>query len=666
MNANEYLELVKSLTVGKSTPNAIYIHKSAISEKKLTVLVEKLLSAVKHNDFSWNIIKLWKMEFKISILSYPSFEQDAYPELRASIHFNLEQMSHRLVQYQDNDNPPILHRKDQMVGIEYPLLEEFKQITEEGEQAGLYEKPNLIGFKLSWLSFIESKGFELVDGRLFRRSSILAESQKIERHKTAINRYSLSTPMQLLKKKGYLSGEYSIFDYGCGLGDDLAQLHANGIEANGWDPNFRPDFELLCADIVNLGFVLNVIEDITERVEAIQNAFSLANKFLIVSCMLGSESHIAKFKPYKDGIITSRNTFQKYYTQEELRQFIDACLERESLAVGSGIFIIFKDLNEEQIFLSNKYRSTKTWKEPNLTKNNELKETLLLEDNKELVAKFASKLLSLARVPLPEEFSELEEINSVFGSSRKLFNLLMKKGIEEQFHEAQNQRKEDYLVYFALESFSRRKPYREMPSSMRSDLKSLFTKYSDAKAQGENLLFQISDAELLIEYAEKVASKSDQAVYVPKDCLLISAQIVDTLPALLRTYVGAAAVLYGDWEEADIIKIHLGSGKVSFMVYDDFETSIPFLKERVKVKLAQQSIEYYDYLNPQRRPPLLGKSSFLSNESDSYKKQLSLDKRLSEFGMLKSNSENCISRFEWNSFLERNNITIKGFRIFGI
>ncbi|MFA0698510.1 DNA phosphorothioation-associated putative methyltransferase, partial [Vibrio sp. 10N.222.49.C9] len=136
----------------------------------------------------------------------------------------------------------------------------------------------------------------------------------------------------------------------------LRELEAHGIDAIGWDPNFRPDAEKSASDIVNLGFVLNVIEDQDERLEALLNAYELAEKFLVVSVMLANENYIAQFKPYKDGIITSRNTFQKYYAQSEIKSYIERSLGDEAITVAPGIFYVFKDKIEEQVYLQGKYK----------------------------------------------------------------------------------------------------------------------------------------------------------------------------------------------------------------------------------------------------------------------------------------------------------------------
>ena len=62
---------------------------------------------------------------------------------------------------------------------------------------------------------------------------------------------------------------------------------------------------------MNLGLVLNVIEDPAERRETLRAAFALARKVLIVSVMLGYQSKREQFVAYEDGVRTQRNTFQK-------------------------------------------------------------------------------------------------------------------------------------------------------------------------------------------------------------------------------------------------------------------------------------------------------------------------------------------------------------------
>jgi SAM-dependent methyltransferase len=59
--------------------------------------------------------------------------------------------------------------------------------------------------------------------------------------------------MQLMMRWGIIRQEFSVLDYGCGQGDDVALLQANGYEAFGWDPHHAPDGPRRSADVVNLG-----------------------------------------------------------------------------------------------------------------------------------------------------------------------------------------------------------------------------------------------------------------------------------------------------------------------------------------------------------------------------------------------------------------------------
>ena len=98
----------------------------------------------------------------------------------------------------------------------------------------------------------------------------------IARHKTAIRRHDLSLPVKCLLRDGLINTNTTVFDYGCGHGENVELLNGKAISCSGWDPAFCPDTPLVRSDIVNLGYVINVIEDISERGRALQRAWSLA------------------------------------------------------------------------------------------------------------------------------------------------------------------------------------------------------------------------------------------------------------------------------------------------------------------------------------------------------------------------------------------------------
>jgi len=82
---------------------------------------------------------------------------------------------------------------------------------------------------------------------------------KIDRHKAAISRNDLSKPVFAALQQNVINEGDSVFDYGCGKGDDVKILRKQGYDAIGWDPFHAPENQKRSADIVNLGYVINEI-----------------------------------------------------------------------------------------------------------------------------------------------------------------------------------------------------------------------------------------------------------------------------------------------------------------------------------------------------------------------------------------------------------------------
>ncbi|MCX7979370.1 MAG: DNA phosphorothioation-associated putative methyltransferase, partial [Bdellovibrionaceae bacterium] len=141
------------------------------------------------------------------------------------------------------------------------------------------------------------------------------------RHKTALKRVGLSRPIVSALRDRIIRRDFSIFDYGCGHGIDIEILSKNGFEVSGFDPYYRPDSELKPSDIVNLGFVLNVIERQEERVEVLKKAYSLAQKALIVAVRVDTYSFQ---QTAGDGFVARSGAFQKIYSNSEIVNFCES------------------------------------------------------------------------------------------------------------------------------------------------------------------------------------------------------------------------------------------------------------------------------------------------------------------------------------------------------
>ena len=500
MDHIEFKKHLSTLVVGKVLPDAIYIHKRALTEQSepLSTLCITVAKALKIPREDWDLVKLFKKEFKVSLLSYPDFDNDSYPALKRSYQVDLAELKVKATSFESSDNPPILHRKELMVMPHDPNFELFQSLTREGERAGLYENPFKIGFKATWARLISEAGYQLIDGHIVRADGSVLEqdgTKDIDRHRTAIVRHELSTPFKVLAKASYLEGDYSIFDYGCGRGDDLRELEAHGITAN-WTL-ISPTAPLVESDIVNLGFVINVIEDRDERIEALQRAHSLANKLTVVSAMIAGESVISRFKPYKDGVLTSRNTFQKYYSQNELKTFIEHTLGTECVAAAPGVFFVFKDKLEEQQFLLRRTRRHHTWNHLSHQQVADRSKELIFVKHRALLDKFWQCCLELGRLPADEEFAEYDQLQENIGSPKKALRILDANADIKDLEIAANQRKDDLLVYFALGLFDRRAKYSEMPKSLQRDIKVFFGTYQSALAEGRESLFSIASPEVI-------------------------------------------------------------------------------------------------------------------------------------------------------------------------
>lgn len=625
MNYEKYKGFIGSVSVGKQLPDSVYVHKSAVSEipEELALVLDKIAATLKIPSTEWNILKLYKRDFKVAFLNYPDFDSYSYPALNHSYTVDLAKLTVRKASYENSDNPPILHRKETFVKSDYKFRSYFTEITAEGEKIGLYENPRTIGFKKNWERLISNKGFYLdEEGRLKPKAERVVEVNapksleeiEVERHRTAIDRNQLSQPMQILARHNYFNGDYSVLDYGCGKGDDMRELEAHGIDISGWDPVHRPDGDILNADIVNLGFVLNVIEDRQERDETLKRAYEYADKLLIVSVMIAGESVISQFTPFKDGIITSRNTFQRYYTQSEFRSYVESSLNESAIAVGQGIFIVFKDKIEEQNFLLERQHIKRDWqqktqrqiqaRQPSVQKD-------LIDKHLELFTDFWETSLELGRIPANNEFEFSDQIRRIAGSHNKAHSALVEHFGNELFIEAQEKRKGDLLVYFALGLFGKRKAQTKIPEGLKRDIKYFYDTYNDAVEQAREVLFSMGNPELIEKSCNK-AFKQLQSGYLEEGhSFTFHKRYLGDLPPELRIYIGCATQLYGDLDNIHLIKAHMTSGKVSLMRYDNWEKDTPLLVERIKIKMRDQDVDFFDYGVRYEPPPLANKSSFI-------------------------------------------------------
>jgi hypothetical protein len=423
----DYQKHLSALKYGKRLPSAIYVFREPDSDygQELNQLVAILVTQHQIGP-EFNLVKFRTDEFKVSFLSYPDFGEDAHPALRHAITLDLVTGKARHTDYARNFNPPILHRKETFLPVPHPARSDFEALTRLEEVEGLYEHTATIGFKLNWEKLLGEKGLKIQGHELIRgQKQMAAEATPkpfVDRHKTALTRYDLSKPVKSLLEYGMLKTGDVFFDYGCGQGSDVRGLQGLGHTAEGWDPVHQPEVKKQEADVVNMGYVLNVIEDPAERLSALVDAYRYARRLLVVSGLIQETVDSGRAEQYRDGILTKRNTFQKFFDQQELQQFIEDALECTAVPVSLGIFYVFRNPTDQQDFLSARSRRTIDWTQISARLGLGGPRTMwkaLYDSHKELLDGFGKVAMALGRIPEQKDFDRLQEIDELLGSAKR-------------------------------------------------------------------------------------------------------------------------------------------------------------------------------------------------------------------------------------------------------
>jgi DNA phosphorothioation-associated putative methyltransferase len=469
----------------------------------------------------------------------------------------------------------------------------------------------------------------------------------IARHRTAIRRFQYSRPISLAVSHRLIQDDRTVFDYGCGHGHDVGLLQKSGLKAEGWDPYFRPDAPVKQADIVNLGYVLNVIEDPAERSDTLRKAFALALKALVVAVRV--DQSLDKGLPFQDGLITSRGSFQKIYSQAEFRQFVGDTLGIRPYIAGLGVAYAFKESGEESRYVSDTafHRAVRPQRDM----------AAEFEDHPE-AKPLLDLVRKLGRLPLPQEFDDFDELESAFGSRHRINRLLWKVIHPDTLDEVQRQRREDLLISLSMIRLQGSKPlaFRSLPADVRADVKTIWTSYQQATKESETFLFGLGNPELI----NAAITGLRVGKRLPEDIYFHVSQ-EPLLPPLLRLIVFAGRQIVGD-VEADLIKISTDGRKVSFLRYPEFDTAPhPTLAYSVKVYLPKAAHSFRDYSDSTNPPILHRKEAFLDELHPDYQACRSLTEKEEELGLLSRNDIG--NRNGWNAALVERRAIIEGYNI---
>jgi DNA phosphorothioation-associated putative methyltransferase len=615
--------------VGKRVGGALYVHKDALGLlANEAVTVEKAKSCAP--SVRWNVAKVEKSS--VSLLLYEPFETD-FPALLASTKVDLVSGVVTHADYSKRANPPILHRKELLLAPNDPRLPKFRALTSAAEDHDLFAEPNKIGTRAAWNAKIAAAGLTLCGGRLLRDDE---EHHVVSRHKTAIIRRDLSQPMQLMMRLGVVTPQRSLFDYGCGQGEDVDALASQGFDAFGWDPHHATNGPRKPADIVNLGFVLNVIEDPRERAETLKVAWGFATQALCVAVMIQGHGRTTNQKPHGDGYLTSRGTFQRYYTQQDLREFVSRITGQETLSLAPGIVAVFKDKDlEQEVLLRRRSRILVVSALPRPPRRERI--VVARPDLRERLAPMLDALrdLSLSLGRLPEQAEVPSELSSALADARIPWSQA-REGLRDDlagddgFAASAQSRRDDLLVHFALMQFPGSPKYRHLPQSIQNDIRSFFGNHATVQDESRRLLFASGNREGIRADSEAAVVAGLAGMRGARH-IRFRSSVLPRLRPRLRVLVGSAEVLQGGIDACDFVEINLEAPRIKMIMCDDVSKAIPFIVENIRVDLGRRKVSF-DRSAP-KSTPLYFKSLFLPPDDPDRERQARIDAGLKATGL---------------------------------
>lgn len=619
--------------LGKRAGGFLYVHRTALPllSDDLRERVTDLACRVGAAAADWNVAKIGAEA--ISLLTYEDFDAVAFPALLASTRLSDAGEITR-TDYSGRANPSILHRKETLLPPDDYRIPLFTALTRQAEDLGLFEDTKIIGTRQRWEQLIEAKG-AILEGHTFRRRG--ERSASVERHRTAMVRRELSQPVAVMRRLGIIEGKTLVFDYGCGHGDDVAILLENGIQAFGWDPHHAPNGPRTEADVVNLGYVVNVIENPHERAETVRSAWGFARRCLTVSSMLEGKVPIVNLVPFGDGYLTSRSTFQRYFSQEDLRKLVKEATGEDSVTLAPGIVAAFRDKELEQEILYRKraaglqvFAPFVAASRPRPERRSPTVSRVMRTIPETFLDEIRRNVLMLGRLPGTDELRQdlLDELAGLGITLNQALTAYGQRFGSAEVERASEERRKDLVVHFALSLFPGAPRYASLPKSLQRDVKALFGGLRKVLDTSAALLASFGVPDTICSAVGKASEEGHGGLL--DGVFRFRSDVLPRLSPELRVMVGCAELVHPDLGTFDFIEIDPADRSVTGIACEDATRPIPRVVETVQVNLGRHRIY-------RRRPPdtaLYLKGMCMPTDDLGREAQLRIDEQMLQSGLV--------------------------------
>lgn len=385
-----------------------------------------------------------------------------------------------------------------------------------------------------------------------------------------------------------------MLDYGCGRGGDVRALEQLDCQVVGWDPYYRSQTPLVVSDVVLLTYVLNVIEDASERRQTLKRAWDLTSTLLVVAARLTWEKSKVRGEQFGDGLLTSRQTFQHLYAASELRDYVQEVTGVRVVAAAPGVVYAFKDDSARLSYLAHRVVPDAQW--------------LASQDTTSAVSALVDFVERRGRVPRIEEMPRsVAELLAHVGAAD--LKRLVRQGADEERVAAGAKRSTlNTLLYLAVDLFHGRGPFSSLPVSLQQDVRAFFTSYKEACRRADRLLLKLRDDQYV-----RGAMHACVAGKLTPTALYVHRRAVDQIPTVLRLYEHCAAIAAGRPELWTVAKLRHQGRAVSWLEYPDFDRDPhPRIASSYMVDLHTLQASHISYAQSVNRPLLHRKHEFLA------------------------------------------------------
>lgn len=424
----------------------------------------------------------------------------------------------------------------------------------------------------------------------------------------------------------------------------MQRLRLMGFTATAWDPYFDHGTDRVTpADTVLLSYVLNVIEDPSERERTLRAAWNLTRGTLMVSARLVWDARRVFGEEVADGVVTSRGTFQHLFTTEELRALVERVTQARCFVASPGVVYAFRDDAERMAVIARRSLPNMEW-EYSETATQALAQVVEFVEAFGRMPTFeelpADYLDLLARLPWPQV-----RRNALAAARPDRVAAGVKRSTL------------DTLLFLGIEVFNGRSRLSSLPHSVQENIRRFFATYRQACARADRLLLKMRD-DTYIRGAMRnsVGKLTPTALYVHRDAL-------PQMPVVLRLYEHCGSIAAGRPQAFELVKLAHAGRAISWLGYPDFDRDPhPRTAWSYAVDMKSFKTRFISFEGRANRPLLHRKEEFIAQEDPRRAKFQRLTQAEARAGLYK-NPHLIGTEDGWQAELKRCGVSLRGHRL---